>query len=277
MRVRLKGLKTVTKRLADGRVVRYWYAWRGGPRLRGEPGSPEFMASYNAAVAAKLPTQSGQLQFVLDRFQDSDAFLSLAPRTREDYAKHLRAISAEFGDFPIAGLTDRKARGVFLDWRDTRAKASRRQADYAWSVLARALSWGLDRGHVEANPCERGGRLYQGSRAERVWTDEDEAAFIRVASPPLRMALMLALWTGQRQGDLLRLSWSAYDGTHIRLQQSKTDTRVVVRAGAPLKEMLDAAERRGQLILVNTRGRAWTAMASMRAGERPASPQASRE
>jgi hypothetical protein len=33
---------------------------------------------------------------------------------------------------------------------------------------------------------------------------------------------MLAIWTGQRQGDLLRLPWPACDGSHIRLQQSKT-------------------------------------------------------
>jgi integrase len=36
------------------------------------------------------------------------------------------------------------------------------------------------------------------------------------------LPLLLALWTGQRQGDLLRLPWSAYDGEHIRLRQSKT-------------------------------------------------------
>ena len=27
--------------------------------------------------------------------------------------------------------------------------------------------------------------------------------------------MMLALWSGQRQGDLLRLPWSAYDGRCI--------------------------------------------------------------
>jgi hypothetical protein len=32
---------------------------------------------------------------------------------------------------------------------------------------------------------------------------------------------MLALWTGQRQGDLLPLPWSAYDGRFIRLRQRK--------------------------------------------------------
>jgi integrase len=56
----------------------------------------------------------------------------------------------------------------------------------------------------------------------------------------LHLALLLALWTGQRQGDLLRLSWSAYDGTHIRLRQSKGGRRVLVPVGAPLKAALDA-------------------------------------
>ena len=32
----------------------------------------------------------------------------------------------------------------------------------------------------------------------------------------------IALWAGQRQGDLLRLPWSAYAGDQIRLRQSKT-------------------------------------------------------
>ena len=46
VRVDLKGLVKV---VAKGRT--YYYAWRGGPRLRGEPGSPEFVASYNEAIA----------------------------------------------------------------------------------------------------------------------------------------------------------------------------------------------------------------------------------
>ena len=67
-----------------------------------------------------------------------------------------------------------------MAWRDKIATESgRRQADYAWTVLARALSWGFNRGLVVANPCERGGRLYRGSRAERIWTDADEAAFLK--------------------------------------------------------------------------------------------------
>jgi hypothetical protein len=40
MRVRLKGLKVVTKRAAGGRMVKYYYAWRGGPRPARPPSSP---------------------------------------------------------------------------------------------------------------------------------------------------------------------------------------------------------------------------------------------
>src|SRR5258708_14598072 len=68
---------------------------------------------------------------------------------------------------------------------------------------------------------------------------------------------MLALWTGQRQGDLLRLPWSAYDGKHIRLRQSKTGARVVIPVGAPPKAALDAAPKVSPIILTNRSGKPW--------------------
>ena len=49
-----------------------------------------------------------------------------------------------------------------------------------------------------------------------------------VASPQVALAFSLAIWTGQRQGDLLRLTWTAYDGDKIRLRQSKIRACVVV-------------------------------------------------
>jgi integrase len=73
-----------------------------------------------------------------------------------------------------------------------------------------------------------------------------------------QLALVLALWSGQRQGDLLRLPWSAYESPYIRLRQSKGGRRVAMPAGAPLRTLLDVTERRGPLILTNTLGRPWT-------------------
>jgi integrase len=70
---------------------------------------------------------------------------------------------------------------------------------------------------------------------------------------------VLALWIGQRQGDLLRLPWSAYDGKYIRLRQSKGQRRIPpIPVGRPLKAALDATQKRGPLILTNSEGRPWT-------------------
>jgi integrase len=260
MRIRLKGINVVRKRLADGSTRAYYYAWKGGPALRGEPGTPEFVASYNDAVARKVAPPRGRLLSVLQAYQASEDFRGLAGSTRRSYVALITRIEGAFSDFPLAALTDRRTRGVFMAWRDRiAADAGRRQADYAWTVLARVLSWGLDRGLVAENPCARGGRLYRsGARAESVWTAIDEAAFLERAPAHLHLALSLALWLGQRQGDLLRLPWSAYDGTHIRLRQSKTGVRVVVPVGAPLKAALDATPKRSTIILTNSDGKPWT-------------------
>jgi integrase len=198
---------------------------------------------------------------VARKIDDSDvvtAILNLAPRTRADYVKQILKIEREFGDFPLSALPDRRTRGEFLTWRDRLSINSKRQADYAFSVLARIFSWAFDRGHVPLNPCEKSGHLYRGNRCDKIWTDADEAAFMRTAPEHLRLALTLALWTGQRQGDLLRLAWSAYDGARIRLTQGKTGVRVIVPAGAPLRQALDATRRQSPIVLVNTDGKPWT-------------------
>ena len=80
MRVKLKGVNRVAKRLADGSQVTYWYAWKGGPRLAGKPGSPEFVASYADAVATRKQAAAGVLQTVLDGYQSSTKFTGLADR-----------------------------------------------------------------------------------------------------------------------------------------------------------------------------------------------------
>src|ERR1700720_462007 len=100
MRVRLKGANSKRKRLADGRFRTYWYAWKGGPPLRGEPGTAEFIASYNEAAARKVMPPRGKLLGVLQEYQASDEFLSLAPRSRSDYVGKIKLIEKAFGDFP---------------------------------------------------------------------------------------------------------------------------------------------------------------------------------
>ena len=258
MRVHLKGLNSRRFKRADGTLVTYYYAWKGGPRLPGQPGSPEFIAAFNEAVSRKRQPPAGVLLSIMQGYQVSSDFNDLAPRTRADYVKQIRKIETEFADFPLAAVADRRTRGEFLAWRDRLALKSRRQADYAFVVLVRIFSWAEGRGLVAVNPLVKAGRLYRGSRADKIWTDDDEAAFNKVASAPLRLALLLALWTGQRQGDLLRLTWLQYDGERIRLQQGKTGVRVSIPVGAPLKAALDPLRCKAGRVLTTNEGEVWT-------------------
>jgi integrase len=266
MRVRLKGINRVTKLLASGSRVTYYYAWKGGPRLEGEPGSPEFIASFNAAVAHRSRPRDDQFQSLIDKYVASPEFTKLAASTRKDYTWHIKVIEREFGDLPIKML-DRRVRPDFMAWRDRVAERSLRQADFGIAVLARIISWAYDRGLAPGNPVEKHGRLYRSTRSDKVWTDEQEAAFYEKAPAHLHLPLMLALWTGQRQADLLHLTWADYDGTYIRLKQRKTGARVEVPVGSALRAALDTtkaalqlddAEARSLPILLNRSGAKWS-------------------
>jgi len=257
VRVQLKGIHKVRWRLANGKIAIYYYAWRGGPRLIGQPGTPQFMQSYNEAVASRRRPALGRLFTLISEFRASSEYSSLSDSTKRAYASYLGMIEAEFGEMPIEALSDPEVRGEFKRWRDGMTHTPRK-ADYAWTTLARVLSVAHDRGRIPVNPCQRGGRLYEADRSEKIWTEDDIARFLAVASPGLAVATMLALWSGQRQGDLLRLPWSAYDGKHLRLRQSKTGRSVTIPVGKHLKAILDDADRISTQVLTNAYGRPWT-------------------
>ena len=232
---------------------------RADHRCATKRGTPEFVASYNAAVAQKVAPPDGVLLALLMRFQDSAEFqFGISPRTRRDYIKQIKRIERAFGDFPIKALDDPRATSVFLEWRDQLAQTSLRQADYAYSTLSRILSWAQKRRLIAENPCAKGGKLYHGTRVHKVWDDEDVGRFLRTAPPYVRLAMLLAINTGQRQGDLLRLPWSAYDGTNIKLRQGKTGAYVTIPVADALKAGLDAAPRRSPIMLTNSDGKPWS-------------------
>ncbi len=101
MRVQLKGIHRVRWRLASGEIVTYYYAWRGGPRIIGEPGSPEFMQSYNEAVASRRRPAQGLLFTLIAEFRTSSEYSSLSDSSKRAYTAYLGMIETEFGDMPM--------------------------------------------------------------------------------------------------------------------------------------------------------------------------------
>lgn len=265
MRVKLTGIHTTYKTLASGEKRKYYYAWKNGPRIDAVPGTPEFLALYNAAVAGKTTKPGDTMRGLIDYFKDSDEYKSKGADTRRAYDGYLKLIEQKFGTMPLGAVEDKRARGEFKTWRGT-FSATPRKADYLWTTLARVLSVAKDHGKISVNVCEKGGRLYEADRAEIIWTADDIREFCSVASVELQAALLLALWTGQRQGALLRLTWKNYDGQYIRLRQSTArggnkGKRVTIPVGGPLKLALDAAlkqNRKAVTILTNSRGLPWT-------------------
>lgn len=70
---------------------------------------------------------------------------------------------------------------------------------------------------------------------------------------PMRRAVVLALYTGRRSSDLIKMRWDDYDGSAIQVTQKKTGTRLWVPCHADLKVELTEWKRNATsvTILVN--------------------------
>jgi len=82
VRILLKGVNQKTVKLASGIVKTYYYLGKGGPRLHGVPGSPEFMASYESAAQRLKKADASLFQSVVADFKASRDFGSLAHRSQ---------------------------------------------------------------------------------------------------------------------------------------------------------------------------------------------------
>jgi integrase len=263
--VRLRGLNRLTKTLSDGTRVTYWYAWKGGPRLEGAPGSPEFVAGYNRAIAARTAPKGGTLASLVQRYRAAPEFTRLADSTQAEWRRWLSRIEqADIGRLTFGALGDPEVRGDLLEWRDGYADRAR-TADYGVQVLSRVLAWGLDRGLIRANHLQSVGQLSAADRADQIWTADELARFAAAAKPHVARALRLACATGLRRGDLVALDWIQVGELAIVLETFKGRRRRAVAtipllddARAILAEIGRPASGRGP-VLLNSRGEPWSA------------------
>jgi len=258
-RHRLVGIHEVRHTLANGKSAVYRYAWRGGPRLKSKPGSDEELAEFVTLTRDRPQDKpEGTLSSLVYIYRHSANFTRLSDATQRSYNAALDLIEGEYGDMPVQVISERGARSEFIEWRDSYADTPRK-ADMLLTVLARVFSVAYDREKIDRNPLERVEKLSDGSRRDIIWTEEQVQAFRKAASDKLWLAMQLARWTGQRQGDLIILTWSAYDGEHISLKQGKTGRRVRIKVHSELKALLDATKREAVTILTTERGkRSWT-------------------
>jgi integrase len=101
--------------------------------------------------------------------------------------------------------------------------------------------------------------LYSSDRADLIWTDAQMAVLLAVVSADVARVVQLAAWTGLRQGDLLKLKWTAVFNTHIELGTAKSKGRneAVVPILPECRKLLKTIPRRGAIVLTNSRGQPW--------------------
>ncbi|MEH2564096.1 tyrosine-type recombinase/integrase [Bradyrhizobium sp. AZCC 2289] len=263
VRAHIKGVFPTYKMMRDGSRKTYWYHRATGKRLRGQPGSSEFISDFALAESTMSSRTAGTLAGLIRAYTLSEEFEKLlAENTRHQYRRMLTKAEQDLGDLPQKALNDPRVRKDFLDWREKIARSSgSREADHRLSAVSAMISWAIDRGHVTSNHVRGFKRLYHADRSEQIWLPEHIEAFMKVAPLEMQRALIIALHTGQRQADILKLPWSSYDGQTITLRQGKASRRgvraapITLRCTAALSKMLDELPRSSPIILTTKTGR----------------------
>jgi integrase len=229
--------------------------------LKGELGTPEFISSYNDAHRGRRAIDGSVFKAIIADYLESESYDDLGERTKADYQKHIAKIEQAFGDLPLAALEDPKVTKEFITWRDG---IGGRQGDYAWTVLMLLISHGRSVGLTSYRPPARINKLHYSDRSDKIWEAYHIDAFMAAASGPLQWAMIFAAETGARQGDILRLPWSAYDGRRLRFTPSKSITKkkpkgrlVAIPVSDRLQMVIETLPRVSTIMLTNGRGRPW--------------------
>ncbi|MGO4439610.1 tyrosine-type recombinase/integrase [Rhizobium sp. RAF56] len=263
---KLVGVHEVNVELADGTFKTYYYAWRGkgAPRIFPKPGTKAFTQEFvrltrdREKKVKEKTVAEGTIGSLIDEFVKTAAYQTLAPSTRRDYERQFETIRLQFERFPVQAIEARGSRKLFLTWRDT-MKDAPRSADMHIALLSRLFSWAKGNEDILRNPLEEVERLHEGTRRDIIWSDEQLTKLIAEGVPHLRDVALIALWTMQRQADVLTMPTIAFDGDRVSIKQGKTGAKVrVMVAPDILPGLRKAKEGEQQRVLVNSFGQNWT-------------------
>src|SRR6516164_4042124 len=229
----------------DGKVRRYFRrAGRRAIPLPGLPGSIEFMAAYQAALAIVSPPPpsprhviNGSLAAAAAGYFRSSDFANLSPSSQRSYRAAIKPILAAHGHRLVRDLTKVAARHVIEEIGATRPG----MANLTRSVLSKIITYAIETGLRADNP-------FSGLKPYRLgtyhtWTDAEIAQFER--RWPLgtreRLAFALLLYTGQRGGDVVKMARSDIVDGRIRVAQDKARKGTTNELMIPIHQALARA------------------------------------
>jgi len=192
---------------------------------------------------------------LLDRYE-REVVPTLATSTQKNYVRHIVHLKNWFGDRDPSELKP-KDFGPFLDKKGKGRVQRIKQLAVLSACFTQAVSvWYL----IERNVLRDVKRPKQLPR-DRLITDEEFAACKAIAPRRVRLAMELALVTGQRQGDIINFKWSdikaGANGDELHIYQAKTRKRMAIAVTPQLEAILDRCcelPKRGEYVLTKRGG-----------------------
>jgi len=269
MKFRLKYAVEDTDR--HGNVRLYFRREGGKVRLRGPLGSPEFLANYKAAANPKTPRKPrtlnpggltpGTFKWLCAQYYKSALWAELAPGTQ----KTRRAILERFaehkgsGDKPFKMMLPRHIRG-----RRDEMMATPEAANTMIKVLRQLFRFAVRYDHHDTNPAADVELLKSSSEGYHSWTlaEIEQYEVKHPIGTTARLALALALYTGQRRSDLVQFGKQHVRDGWLIFTQHKGRARHPVKLEIPiipaLQAIMDAGPTGDLTFLVSKQGRAFT-------------------
>jgi integrase len=253
--VRLKHID----RFRDRHGVRRHYLRLPGRKrvaLPGQPGNPEFMAAYHAALAAAAadappePQRAapGSLDALAVSFYRSGTWQALRASTATAYRRLIEGLRAQHGDKPVRMLTAAGVRALMAEKGSATAAANMRLRMLR-ALMAHAVEVGL----LVTDPTVGVKRIRRKERGFPTWTEADIAAFeARWPSGTIqRRAFALFLYTAQRRSDVVRMGRQNLRAGAIVVRQIKTGVELELPIHSALAAEL-AHVPAGQMLFLET-------------------------
>jgi len=249
--------------------ARYYFRYRGQRRPIPTPGTPGFATAYDAFLAQiranplqrrhNIEFMPGSLGWAIERFLASPLYSERAETTKRNYRRILDQLRQSYG---TGLLRDLEPRHII---RNKIAAASTTAADIAMGLISALWDFATEQLGLElgADPTHGVKRVHRGTREHEPWPPELIERFLREARPSLRWGVKLALYTGQRRSDLVKMKWSQFDGEYIEVRQQKTGELLSIPCHKELSAELESMPRVADTILVGERGAPLTGGSSL--------------
>ncbi|MBK1686530.1 tyrosine-type recombinase/integrase [Rubrivivax gelatinosus] len=236
--------RTVNKGLPRGLQVkggRYYHVTTTAPRKWTPLGTDRLQALIAwARIEGTEPEPEARLFRVVAARYTREVIPTKAPRTQSDNLKELDKLIAVFGDVLIDAIKPFHVR-QYLDVRGQSAKArANREKALLSHVFNKAREWG----YTDApNPCQ-GVKGFREAGRDRYVTDDEFAAVRAAAHPTLRDAMDLALLTGQRPADVLKLRRDDIRDGALHVEQNKTGVKRAIQIAGELQAVIERITKR---------------------------------